>query len=225
VSAAEIQFGDVDLLIREPEGEPEGALILNHGRGADEHDLHGVLDLLDPERRLLGVTTGGPLRLPPGGRHWYAVERVGYPEPTTFAGGYKRLSERIDGLLAERGIGWQRAIVGGFSQGAVMSYSLGLGAGRPIPAAIIALSGFIPEVDTWTAELQPRTALPVYIHHGAADPIITVDFGRRAQERLQAAGLAVEYLETDAGHSLPVEVTTGLQCFLDAVFARLGAAT
>ena len=44
----------VDLRLREPCGEPEGALILNHGRGADENDLHGLLDELDPERRLLG---------------------------------------------------------------------------------------------------------------------------------------------------------------------------
>ena len=69
-------------LIREPAGEPEGALILNHGRGADEHDLYGLLDRLDPERRLLGVTPGAPLTdVPPGGRHWYRVPRVGYPDP------------------------------------------------------------------------------------------------------------------------------------------------
>ena len=58
----------------------EGALVLNHGRGADENDLFGLLDELDPERRLLGVTTGAPLTdVPPGGRHWYLVPRVGYP--------------------------------------------------------------------------------------------------------------------------------------------------
>ena len=64
-------------LLREPRGDPEGALVLNHGRGADEHDLYGLLDRLDPERRLLGVTTGAPLTdVPPGGRHWYLVPRV-----------------------------------------------------------------------------------------------------------------------------------------------------
>ena len=65
-------------LIREVEGEPQGALLLNHGRGTDEHDLYGLLDELDPERRLLGVTPGGPLTdVPPGGRHWYLMPRVG----------------------------------------------------------------------------------------------------------------------------------------------------
>ena len=42
----------LDHLVREPAGEPEGALILNHGRGTSEHDLFPLLDLLDPERRL-----------------------------------------------------------------------------------------------------------------------------------------------------------------------------
>ena len=93
--------------LREPAGEPAGALVLNHGRGADENDLYGLLDELDPERRLLGVTTGAPLTdVPPGGRHWYLVPRVGYPDPATFAGSYAALTGFLDGLLAERGIDW-----------------------------------------------------------------------------------------------------------------------
>jgi phospholipase/carboxylesterase len=193
--------------LREPAGEPEGALILNHGRGADEHDLYGLLDALDPDRRLLGVTTGAPLtNVPPGGRHWYLVPRVGYPDPVTFAGSYRALTEFADGLLAERGLGWERTVVGGFSMGAVMSYAVGLGPGRPSPRAIFAFSGFIPTVEGWSAELDGRSELPVLIHHGRNDPIISVEFARDAQRRLTEAGLAVDYLESDAGHWLPPEV-------------------
>ena len=54
---------------RQPAGAPAGALVLLHGRGADEHDLFPLLDLLDPERRLLGVTPRGPLSLPPAFEH------------------------------------------------------------------------------------------------------------------------------------------------------------
>ena len=70
--------------VRPAAGEPEGALVLLHGRGADENDLHGLLDQLDPARRMVGVTPRGPLSLPPGGAHWYAVYRVGFPDPETF---------------------------------------------------------------------------------------------------------------------------------------------
>ena len=134
-------------LYRPPAGDPEGALLLFHGRGADEHDLFPLLDILDPERRLLGATARGPLSLPPGGAHWYAVRRVGYPDPETFHATYGQVTSWLDGLLAEHGIAPEKTVLGGFSMGAVMSYSLGLGAGRPRPAAIIGLSGFIPEVD------------------------------------------------------------------------------
>ncbi len=192
--------------LREPAGEPDGALILNHGRGADENDLFGLLDVLDPERRLLGVTTGAPLTgIPPGGRHWYLVPRVGYPDPVTFAGSYAQLTGFLDALLAERGIDWQRTVIGGFSMGAVMSYAVGLGGGRPSPRAILAFSGFIPTVEGWSPDLGGRTGLPVLIHHGRNDPVISVEFARTAHELLTAATLEVEYLETDAGHWLPPE--------------------
>jgi phospholipase/carboxylesterase len=193
-------------LLREPDGEPGGALVLNHGRGTDERDLYGLLDELDPERRLLGVTTGAPLtNVPPGGRHWYLVPRVGYPDPETFHSSYRLLTGFLDELLAERGISWDRTVIGGFSMGAVMSYSVALGPGRPEPAGLVALSGFIPTVEGWQPELAGRDGLAVLIHHGANDPIISVEFARQARALLEAGGLEPEYLETDAGHWLPAE--------------------
>jgi phospholipase/carboxylesterase len=192
--------------IREAEGDPQGALVLNHGRGADENDLFSLLDELDPERRLVGVTTGAPLtNVPPGGRHWYLVPRVGYPDLETFAASYDALTGFLDGFLAERGLGWDRTVIGGFSMGSVMSYAVSLGEGRPTPAGLIVWSGFVPTVEGWSPELESRSGLPVVIHHGANDPIISVDFARKAREFLQSGGIEPEYLETDAGHWLPPE--------------------
>ena len=209
------EWAGVDLRLREAVGAPEGALILNHGRGADENDLHPLLDELDPERRLLGVTTGAPwLGVPPGGRHWYVVERVGYPHPDTFGRSFAALSARLDDLLNERGIDWSRAVLGGFSQGTVMSYALGLGASRPVPAGIVAMSGFIPKVEGWTAGLRERAGLPLYIHHGAADPVISVDFARDARAMLQEGGIEPLYRETSAGHRLPTEIVGEVREFV-----------
>ena len=80
----------IDHLERPAEEAPAGLLVLFHGRGSDERDLFPLLDVLDPERRLLGVTPRGPLSLPPGGAHWYAFQQVGYPEPATFLETYAR---------------------------------------------------------------------------------------------------------------------------------------
>src|SRR5438874_7744832 len=127
-------------------GVPEGALVLFHGRGADEQDLFPLLDALDPERRFVAATPRGPLSLPPGGAHWYALGGIGTPEPTTFLGSFGAAASWVDGFLAEHGLGHDRLVLGGFSQGGVVAYSLGLGAGRPRPAAIVAFSSFIQTV-------------------------------------------------------------------------------
>lgn len=194
----------LDHLIREPEADPEGVLVLTHGRGTSEHDLFPLFDELDPERRLVGIAPGGPLTgIPPGGKHWYAVPRVGHPDPGTFASSYAALTGFLDAKLRELGIGWDRTVLGGFSMGAVMSYAVGLGPDRPRPAAILALSGFVPTVEGWQPVLDDRAGLPVLIHHGRADPVIDVSFGRAARDLLEPAGLEVTYLETDAGHSIP----------------------
>jgi phospholipase/carboxylesterase len=188
--------------VRDADGEPEGALILLHGRGADEHDLVPLFDVLDQERRLVGLTPGGPLPGPGGGRWWYQVPRVGFPDPATFHATYPRLTGFLDGWLAERGIGWERTVIGGFSMGCVMSYATALGPARPSPAGVLAMSGFIPTVEGWEADLDTRAGLPVFITHGSRDPVISVDFARTARSRLEGADLAVDYHEHAGGHHL-----------------------
>jgi phospholipase/carboxylesterase len=187
--------------IRPAEGDPAGALVLFHGRGADEHDLYPLLDLLDPERRLVGATPRGPLALPPGGRHWYVLGGIPTPEPTTFHASYAAASEWLDAFLAEHGVSAERLVVGGFSQGAVMSYGLGLGRRRPRPAAITAYSGFVPTVEGFELDLSPPLP-PVAIGHGTHDPVIEVEWGRRARDLFEHAGADVLYHETPMFHQI-----------------------
>lgn len=193
----------VESTVRAPSTEnPAGALILTHGRGADAGDLEPLLSILDPERRLLGVFPRGPLELPPGGRHWYIVREVGFPDAETFLPTYAELSEHVGEVLAKHGLGWERTVIGGFSQGAVMSYALGLGEGRPRPAAILAFSGFIPTVDGFELDLASRDGLPVSIAHGSLDPVISVGFARQARALLEEAELGVNYREDPVGHTI-----------------------
>jgi phospholipase/carboxylesterase len=193
---------DIPHRLRRAAADPEGALVLFHGRGADEHDLFPLLDMLDPERRLLGATLRGPLSLPPGGAHWYIVRRVGFPDPDTFHATYRSVMGSLDDLLAEHAIPPERTVLGGFSQGAVMSYALALGEGRPRPAGILALSGFIPTVDGFALDLQGTAGLPVAIGHGEYDPVIPVEFGRDARHRLTTAGAEVTYRESPIPHAI-----------------------
>ncbi len=188
---------------RPADGDPAGLVVLHHGRGADEHDLLGLADVLDPERRLHVVTPRAPLQLPGWpGNHWYVVPRVGYPDPDTFHAAYAALAELHDELWERTGTTPERTVFGGFSMGSVMSYALGLGPDRPAPAGIMAFSGFVPSVDGWQPSLADRTGLRAFIAHGRNDPVMEVGFARRARELLEAGGLPVDYHESDAAHHI-----------------------
>jgi phospholipase/carboxylesterase len=139
--------------------------------------------------------------LPPGGSHWYELGELGYPPPDSFLPTYRLASEFLDGLASETGIAPERTVLGGFSQGSMMSYALGLGAGRLRPAGIIALSGFFPEVEGLEIDFE-RPLPPIAIGHGLYDPIIGVEWGRQARELLEQAGADVLYREYPLHHGV-----------------------
>jgi phospholipase/carboxylesterase len=198
-----------------------GLLVLHHGRGADEQDLLELGDALDPARRLHVVTPRAPLKpAGPPAHHWYLVPRVGFPDTASFHAAYAQLAELHDELWQLTGIPPEKTVLGGFSMGSVMSYSLGLGAGRPRPGGILAFSGFLPTVAGWQPELATRTGLAVFIAHGRNDPVIDVAFAREAQRRLSDGALQVSYHESDAGHWIePAHVPLALRWLGGAVGA------
>lgn len=195
----------LDLLehqLRPADGEPAGALVLLHGRGTNEFDLLPVIDAIDPERRLVGVTPRAPLELTPGGFHWYVSRAVGFPDPDTFESAYSTLTRWLDALPEALGVPWTRTVLGGFSMGAVMSYATGLDAGRPAPAGLLPLSGFMPTVEGFELDLTGRGGFPVAIGHGILDPVISVKFAREARRRLEEAGASVLYKESPVPHTI-----------------------
>jgi phospholipase/carboxylesterase len=199
---------------------PDGLLVLHHGRGSHELDLLELADVIDPERRLHIVAPRAPMQLPGSpGYHYYLVRRVGHPDPDTFTTSYTDLAELHDELWLRTGISPARTVLGGFSMGTVMSYALGLGPERPAPAGLLAFSGFIPTVEGWTPDLT-RTSTKVFIAHGRNDPVIGVEFARRARDLLEPAGFAVAYRESAAMHNVdPLDIPRAVD-WLSAALPR-----
>jgi phospholipase/carboxylesterase len=159
-------------------GDAAGLLVLHHGRGADEFALLPLADMLDPQLRLHVVTPRAPLALADeSGFHWYVSRRVGYPDADTFHDAYRALARLHDRVWERFGVAPDQTVLGGFSLGSGMSYSLGLGADRPPPAGILAFSGAIPAVDGWKPDV-PRST-------GART--IRPDRGRRVGTRRESA--------------------------------------
>ena len=209
---------------RPADGDPDGLLVLHHGRGSDERDLLGLADVLDPERRLHVVTPRAPLTLAGSpGYHWYVVPRVGHPDHDSFHHGFAALAAFHDALRERTGISPERTVLGGFSQGAVMSYALGLSGARPTPAGLLVFSGFVPSVEGWQVDPGAARGLPVFVAHGRADPVMDIAFGRRARDLLTAAGAEVEYHESGAGHVIDPAHIAAARAWLGARLPELSS--
>lgn len=106
-----------------------------------------------------------------------------------------------------------------------MAHALALGKGRPSPAALIALSGFIPTVEGFELDLESRTGLPVAIGHGTHDQVIRVDWSRRARALLEAAGADVLYRESPLPHAVDPAFLRELVPWVEAATARARSRT
>jgi len=95
-----------------------------------------------------------------------------------------------------------------------MSYAVALGKGRPAPAGIVALSGFMPTVEGFELDVERRQGLPVFIGHGSADPVIGVEWGRDAREHLEGAEADVTYHESPIGHGIDPRVMAELPAWV-----------
>ena len=200
-------------LERPAAGAPEGALVLLHGRGADE------LRPLPAPRR---ARPGAPPARDHAARRRSRCRRaaptgtgsagIPTPDPGTFFPTFEAAAAFLDALP----VPIDRVVLGGFSQGAVMSWALGLGAGRPRPAAIVALSGFMPEVEGFELDLSDLDGYPVAVAHGSLDPVIPVEFGRAAAERVRAAGADLLWRESPVPHTIDPRLLPELQAFVAA---------
>jgi phospholipase/carboxylesterase len=139
---------------------------------------------------------------------------LGYPPPDTFLPSFRAASEFLADLAEQTGVPPERTVLGGFSQGSMMSYALALAEGRPRPAGLIALSGFFPRVEGLEYDLEAPFP-PIAIGHGTLDPIIGVEWGRQAKELLESAGADVLYREYPLPHTVDPRFLAELRPWLE----------
>jgi phospholipase/carboxylesterase len=197
-------------------GPGERLLLLVHGYGADEHDLAPLAPHLDPEGRFFTVCPRGPLTVEPfGGASWYHFTDGGADE-ATLEGSLIELDHAVDAICEAKGFDRSRAVFAGFSQGGSMVLALALRrSAKPRPAAVACLSGFLHEPEWLLYDWGAADLPPVLVQHGTHDPMLPVERGRRAAERLRQEGLDVAYCEYPMQHEIRPESIVDLRAFLD----------
>lgn len=202
---------------REGAGKPP-ALVLLHGRGADEDDLLGLAEYFDD--RLFVLSPRAPFPFAHGGGYtWYDLEEIGRPDAAMFRESHGLLSEFLRAAPERFGVDPARIYCCGFSMGSVMALASVLAAPASL-AGVMANSGYLPE----DAALNPRwegiRGKPFFVAHGRYDPVIPYAYGTRIREVLSEHGADVTYREYDMGHQINEE---SLGDMIGWLAARLGA--
>ncbi|MDX1484155.1 MAG: dienelactone hydrolase family protein [Alphaproteobacteria bacterium] len=184
--------------------EPEELCILLHGLGADGNDLIALAPLMAevlPNARFIAPNAPEPCDMAPMGHQWFSLLD---PAADVLEAGVRRAAADadayIDEMLGGLGLGPERLILIGFSQGAMTALHLGLRRKFP-PAAILSFSGALVAPEALAAEIRCRP--PVCIIHGQADPLVPAMSATVAEGVLTAAGVPVEsHLVEGLGHGI-----------------------
>jgi len=186
-------------------GQPP-LLLLLHGVGSHEEDLMGLAPSLDP--RFLIVSARGPVTLTPGMYAWFQVlldpdNPIINPDQAESSRRaiLRFIAEAVEAYRADAA----RVFLMGFSQGAIMSLSVALTEPSAV-SAVVAMSGrLLPEVLPRLAPPEALRGLSVLLLHGIADPVLPIQHGRSARDRIAALPVDLTYREYAMGHQVSAE--------------------
>lgn len=198
-------------------------IVLFHGYGADAADLAGLAREIPVERPVRWVFPEAPLELDFGGRAWFPIDveefnrsqRAGKAVDwsQTEPKGFSEVRQGALDFLKALGVPWNRLVLGGFSQGAMVATDLALTAPQE-PLGLVILSGNLIKEKTWRREAPKRAGLPFFQSHGIADPIVGFQGAKRLESLLQEGGLKGRLLAFEGGHAVPPEAAEALGRFL-----------
>ncbi|HKY72660.1 MAG TPA: hypothetical protein VJL88_12140 [Nitrospira sp.] len=208
-------------------------IILLHGFGAPGDDLLALGEVLRGLADTRWIFPEGFLQLDMGygdSRAWWLIDMARL-EADRQAGRIRDLSSEVPpGLLQARQaleaflnalpralpVDFRRTVIGGFSQGAMLTCDLVMRTALPF-AGLIQLSGSLLAQQEWRPSIAKRTGFPVFVSHGTQDPILPYVMAERLRDALMAAGLAVQWHPFRGGHEIPEPVLTRLNGFLTKV--------
>lgn len=235
-SFKEVTLGNWDCIEYQDANQSESApvAVIFHGYGADANDLASLAPALRlPHVRW--VFPNGPLSVALGGgfygRAWFPVDMVELDRamregrPRDLAANRPKeldgLRHEFEVFLKELGVPLDKVLLGGFSQGAMLTTDLTLFSEKP-PAGIALLSGTMLNEGEWTQWVQRRSGLRFFQSHGRHDQVLGFAFAQRLESLLKSGGLKGQLLPFDGGHEIPPRVLEELRSFMLRVFPAEG---
>jgi phospholipase/carboxylesterase len=209
-------------------GSGSRAFILLHGYGGSPNEWVPLTERIRVAKNMRFVFPQAPETAAPdgpaGGRAWWPLDLTslnrGEPLPDLSGlrpEGIELSNQKIRALLRDLetrlGSSDDPPILGGFSQGAMISADVAFTTDEPLKALVILSGTFVDEAG-WTKGMAKRKGLPVFISHGGKDDILQYDIALRLRDAMNRAGLQVSWVPFAGGHEVPTEVVTALNRFL-----------
>jgi phospholipase/carboxylesterase len=210
---------------------PKSAIVLLHGFGAPGDDLVSLSDELDPPEDTWLIFPEGPLDLSEhmgpicaDRRGWWLTDSIRLqlamfteqPQLAAQVAGHLRETARpaltafLDALQAELGIGPERIVLGGFSQGAILTLDCLLCDDRPW-SGLLFLSGTLVDLDELRKRSTERAGMHVLISHGRLDPILPFALAKQLHDELTRAGWDTHFVPYEGSHGIPPVVLQAIR--------------
>lgn len=207
-----IDFNNPTFPIRKVGKGSKYLVIFMHGYGSDGRDMYGLSNVFDSVLDdAIWLCPNAPTKTPMGGYQWFGLTDISQRELDTGAeqaGPW--VFGFIDAALKHYNIAPNNLIIGGFSQGSMMSFYTSLRL-ETAPAAVLAFSGALTSEATLKDEIKSKP--PIFICHGEADPVVYSSYAQRADKILRDLDVPVEtHIFPDYPHTIPPE---GIQAALN----------
>jgi phospholipase/carboxylesterase len=208
-------------VVNAPEGDAAATVILLHGFGAPGDDLVALAPYLRVPTRF--VFPAAPTEL--GGlygdsRAWWPLDmarleasmRSGKRDTTDVPPELAGVRAQLATLVAHYAK-TSRVVLGGFSQGAMLSLDVALH-GDGMLAGVVLLSGTLIAENEWTPLMPKLASTPIFMSHGRRDPLLPFAIAETLRDKLVKAGASVDWHPFDGAHEIPPSVLDGLAAFL-----------
>lgn len=178
-------------------------IILMHGVGSNEKDLFSFANQL-PDSFLV-ISLRAPITLGNDSYGWYHLRfENGKPISNPIEAEASRLMiiDFINNLKNKHAFNEKRVYLCGFSQGAIMAYSIGLTVPKKIKGIAIMSGRLLEEVKPIIATKEKLKKLNVFISHGTNDGVLPTNNAREANTYLKQLGITASYHEYPEAHTI-----------------------
>ena len=207
-----------------PSHENAPAIVLLHGYGADANDLFPLASFLKDAKNFHWYLPHAPMTIPTSpfttGRAWFPIEDRDFDlfmsgKTAGFTAKAKELfnkaAKMVDGLIEQITPLHSQVIIGGFSQGAMISCEVAFG--RKNIHKLLVLSGILVLEESWSR--ANKKDLQVFQCHGTQDPILPFAGAIRLKDLFEKKNFKHTFVQFDGGHEIPSMVCKELASFLE----------